>query len=130
MFIVAIHASRIVEDNAQTVRPALMDAAYADNIILDMRLVTGDKEYLMGDDAAITGPPRFRIHVEGTLPLQDVEIVKDNQRVLTRQPNAKVVDFEYRDTEAPGEEASFYYLRVRQQDGEIGWGSPIWVSEK
>jgi len=78
----------------------------------------------------VSSPPRFRIHVEGTVPFQDVEIVKDNQRVLSRQPGQKVVDFEYRDTAVPGEEASFYYVRVRQEDGEVGWGSPIWVTGK
>ena len=36
--------------------------------------------------------------------------------------------FDYRDTAAPGEEASFYYLRVRQVDGEVAWASPIWVA--
>jgi hypothetical protein len=99
-----------------------------DNIILDMRLVAGGREYLMGEDVRTSEPPRFRIHVEGTRPFSDVEIVKNNERVFARQPGERVVEFEYRDTEAPGEEASFYYVRVRQEDGEIGWGSPIWVT--
>jgi uncharacterized protein DUF3604 len=118
-------------------RQSLVDAIRArhtygatDNIVLDMRLVADGREYLMGDEAEVSSPPRFRIHVEGTRALQDVEIVKDNQRVLSRQPDGSVADFEYRDTETPGEEASFYYLRVRQKDGEIGWGSPIWVTGK
>ncbi len=101
-----------------------------DNIIIDMRLLVEEREHLMGDEVASAAPPRFRIHVEGTARLRDVEIVKDNQRIYARQPGEKVVDFEYRDTAVAGEEASFYYVRVRQEDGEIGWGSPIWVSGK
>ncbi len=118
-------------------RQSLVDAIRArhtygatDNIIIDMRLVTDDGEYLMGDDAAVSAPARFRIYVEGTRPFQDVEIVKDNQRVFSRQPGERTASFEYRDTAVPGEEASFYYVRVRQEDGEIGWGSPIWVARE
>lgn len=124
----------IAMDNS---RRALVDAirqrhtyGATDNIILDMRLVEDTREYMMGDAAEVSGPPRFRIHVEGTLPLQDVEIVKDNRRIFAQRPHKKVVELEYLDVEAPGEEASFYYVRVRQEDGEIGWGSPIWVTHR
>jgi hypothetical protein len=132
-----VHAAYSMIIAPENSRQALVDAirkrhtyGATDNIILDMRLVGEDREYLMGDDAEISGLPRFRIHVEGTLPLQDVEIVKDNKRVFAQQPHREVVDFEYRDNAIPGEEASFYYVRVRQEDGEIGWGSPIWVSKR
>jgi len=124
----------IATDNS---RQSLVDAirqrhtyGATDNIILDMRLVNDGREHLMGEDVEVDAPPRFRVHVEGTGPLLDVEIVKDNQRVFARQPHQKTMDFEYRDTETPGEEASFYCLRVRQEDGEVGWGSPIWVTGK
>ena len=126
----------LAEENS---REALVDAirkrhtyGATDNIIIDFRLVDGEEEYLMGDEASVTSPPRFRVHVEGTTPVGDVEIVKDNEKVYSRQPGTQVVDFEYTDNEVPGEEASFYYLRVRQADGDkqIGWSSPIWVSGK
>ena len=124
----------LAEENS---REALVDAirkrhtyGATDNIIIDFRLVDGDKHYLMGDETSVSSPPRFRIHVEGTAPIGDVEIVKDNEMVYSQNPGAQVVDFEYRDNEVPGEEASFYYLRVRQtdRDKQIGWSSPIWVS--
>ena len=124
----------LAEDNS---REALVDAirkrhtyGATDNIILDFRLVDGDREYLMGEEALVTSPPRFRIHVEGTAPIGDVEIVKNNKMVYSSRPGTQRVDFEYRDNTAPGEEASFYYLRVRQtdRDRQIGWSSPIWVS--
>ena len=70
----------------------------------------------MGDETSVSSPPRFRIHVEGTAPIGDVEIVKDNEMVYSQNPGTQVVDFEYCDNEIPGEEASFYYLRVRQTD--------------
>jgi hypothetical protein len=102
-----------------------------DNIIVDFRLIDGDKQYLMGDDAAISGPPQFQVHIEGTDVLGDVQIVKNNQRVYAQEPNQKTVTFTYRDNAPPGkEEADFYYVRVRQKDRDqqIAWSSPIWVT--
>ncbi len=37
------------------------------------------------------------------------------------------LEFQYADQDqAPGE--SYYYLRVAQKDGEMAWGSPVWVN--
>ena len=123
----------LAEENS---RGSLVDAirqrhtyGATDNIIVDFRLVANGREYMMGEEAEINGPPRFRIHVEGTDKLGEVEIVKNNQMVYTQSPGVKVADFEYRDNEIPGEEASFYYVRVRQldRDQQVAWSSPIWV---
>lgn len=101
-----------------------------DNIIVDFRLVDGNREHLMGADAAIDGAPTFRVHVEGTDRLAEVEVVKNNGRVYRQTPGTRAVDFEYRDSEEPGEEADFYYVRVRQadRDQQVAWSSPIWVT--
>jgi hypothetical protein len=98
-----------------------------DNIVVDFRLTDGSREYLMGEEAVISGPPRFTVHIEGTARLRDVEIVKDNKAVYRQQPGGSTATLEFRDSAAPGSAANFYYLRVRQQDGQIAWGSPIWV---
>lgn len=127
----------LAEENT---RDNLVDAIRArrtygatDNIIIDFRLVDGDREYMMGEDAEVSGPPTFKVHVEGTDLLGDVEIVKNNRRVFAQQPDRKVADFTYRDNETPdAEQASFFYVRVRQKDRDqqIGWSSPIWVTER
>ena len=118
-------------------RQSLVDAIRArrtygatDNIIVDFRLVDGGREYLMGEDVTISGSPTFRVHIEGTAELAEVEIVKNNTRVYRQTPGARSLDFEYRDSEVPGEEADFYYVRVRQadRDQQVAWGSPIWVT--
>ena len=103
-----------------------------DNIIVDFRLVEGGREYLMGEETSIAGTPTFRIHIEGTDNVGEVEIIKNNSRVYRQTPGTKVSDFEYRDSEAPGEEADFYYLRVRQsdRDKQVAWSSSIWVTAK
>ncbi len=133
-----VHTAYSMILSTENSREALVDAIRArhtygatDNIIIDFRLVDGDREFLMGDDVEISGPPQFKVHVEGTDLLGDVEIVKNNQRVYAQQPDAQVVDFTYRDNEPPGNEAAdFYYVRVRQKDRDqqIGWSSPIWVT--
>ena len=124
----------LAEDNS---REALVNAIRArrtygatDNIIVDFRLVEAGRDHLMGEDVEIAGTPTFRVHVEGTDKLAEVEIVKNNQRVYRQTPDTQAVDFEYRDNDAPGEEADFYYVRVRQadRDQQVAWGSPIWVT--
>jgi len=126
----------LAEENS---RDSLVDAirqrhtyGATDNIIVDFRLVANGREYMMGEEAEISAAPRFKIHVEGTDDLGEVEIVKNNQMVYAQTPGAKTADFEYRDNELPGEEASFYYLRVRQsdRDKQVAWSSPIWVTSR
>ncbi len=133
----AVHTSYsmlLAEENS---RNSLVSAIRArrtygatDNIIVDFRLVDGTREYLMGEEAAIAGPPTFRMHVEGTDRLGEIEVVKNNQRVYRQTPGTQVADFEYRDSGTPGEEADFYYVRVRQsdRDKQVAWSSPIWVT--
>ena len=133
----AVHTSYsmlLAEENS---RNGLVDAIRArrtygatDNIIVDFRLVEDGREYLMGEDVAVAGPPKFRVHIEGTDKIGDVEIVKNNKKVYALTPDRKVVDFEYSDSGKPGEEADFYYVRVRQadRDKQVAWGSPIWVT--
>ena len=135
----AVHTSYsmlLAEENS---RQGLVNAIRArhtygatDNIIVDFRLVDGSRQYLMGEDVAIAGSPTFRVHVEGTDELGEVEIVKNNTRVYRQTPAAQAVSFDYSDSEAPGEEADFYYVRVRQadRDKQVAWSSPIWVTAK
>ena len=126
----------LAEDNS---RNGLVSAIRArrtygatDNIIVDFRLVDGGREYLMGEEAAIAGTPTFQVHIEGTDKVGEVEIVKNNGAVYRQTPGTQAVDFEYRDSDAPGEEADFYYVRVRQsdRDKQVAWSSPIWVTAK
>jgi len=136
----AVHTAYSVLIAEENSRESLVDAIRArrtygatDNIIVDFRLVDGETEHMMGSDVTVSGQPEFRIHVEGTDLLGEVEIVKDNVRVYRQEPNAKVTDFTYRDNTTPdSEEASFYYVRVRQKDRDrqVAWGSPIWVTSR
>ena len=100
--------------------------AYAatDNILVDFR-VNGS---LMGSELSSAGAPRLQAKVVGTGPIARIEVIRNNQFVHT-QPGggAATVNFEYVDNEPPAGE-SWYYIRVEQQNGELAWASPVWVT--
>ena len=100
-----------------------------DNIVLDFRLVGADSEHLMGEEIRLDGAPRFRIHAEGTAPIGELELVRNNEVILSRKPESDLTDLEFRDNDRPTGRTSFYYVRMRQsdQDKQIAWSSPIWV---
>ncbi len=98
--------------------------AYAatDNIVVDVRV----GEAIMGDETTTSEAPVIRIAVRGTAPIDNIQIIKDNQYLYSLRPGTRNVAFAYRDGAAePGE--SYYYVRLQQTDGQMAWASPIWV---
>jgi len=69
---------------------------------------------------AITG------RVVGTAPITRLDIVRNNADWETLRPGCDEASFELTDEE-PIEAGTYYYLRVRQADGEMAWASPVWV---
>ena len=98
--------------------------AYAatDNILLDVR--SGD--HLQGDIFPVSGKPRLDIRIEGTAPVDQVEVVRNNQFVYSNRPGKRFVELRFEDSD-PKPDESYYYVRVRQSDGQMAWSSPIWV---
>ncbi len=93
-----------------------------DNIILEVRI----GEHFMGDEFTTNQRPRLKIHIRGTAEIAKVDVIKNNTYVYTVDPQGSTVDLEYEDLKAePG--VSYYYVRVQQEDGQIAWGSPMWV---
>jgi len=85
----------------------------------------------MGEEFALAeGPRELAANVYGTSAIQAVEVVK-NGRVLTRTPGDRRLDVElaFRDDDAE-RGADYYYLHVRQEDGEQAWSSPVWVTHR
>lgn len=96
-----------------------------DNILVDFRC--GDK--IMGDDVITNQAPKFDINVVGTGNIAKIDVLRDSEVVQTLKPNG----FGYRTTwtdPTPMLGTHYYYIRVLQVDGEIAWGSPIWVELK
>ncbi len=93
-----------------------------DNIILEYRL----GEHFMGETFAAESIPSLQVRVEGTGTVALVEVIRNERVVYATRPNRPVVSVVYTDNDPPPSTA-YYYVRVVQDDGEIAWGSPIWV---
>jgi hypothetical protein len=98
-----------------------------DNIVLDYRMQTGGKEYLQGDIVKAAGDFKLSVKVIGTMPIRQIDIVRNNQFVHTRQPLEKDVSFTFVDNQ-PSRGESYYYVRVIQVDDQMAWSSPIWIA--
>ena len=112
----------------------LMDAmrrrhAYAatDNIVLDFRAEEGGRTHIMGDAFDADSGATLRVHAQGTAPVADVVLIRDNRVVYTRKPDASRVDFSFLETD-PEPGTHFYYVRLQQADGHVAWSSPIWIT--
>ena len=81
----------------------------------------------MGDEFRADGPVRIKVHAIGTRPIARVDVIKDFIYVFSTEPSGAevAVRVDRRGEAAPG--LSWYYVRVQQDDGQLAWGSPIWV---
>jgi hypothetical protein len=121
------YASLFVE---QVDREAIFEAlkarrcfAATDNLIIDFRM----GEHFMGEIFSARGPARLKATIRGTAPLARVSIIKNNRIIHTAPGTGPEMDFTFTDADTTQGEA-YYYIRVEQQDGELGWSSPIWAS--
>lgn len=94
-----------------------------DNIVLDVRC--GDA--IMGDEITLPRAPKLEIRVLGTKPVAKIDILKDSKIVETFTPGNQEVEQSWTDPE-PSMGTHWYYVRVQQEDGELAWSSPIWVT--
>jgi hypothetical protein len=114
-------------------RKGLMEAirkrhsyAATDNIVLDVRMGSLG---ILGDEVR-TGEPRLDVVVLGTAALDRVEVLRDGEVVHSERPGKDAAEARFHwDDPSPkkGERPSYYYVRVVQKDGQMAWGSPIWV---
>jgi hypothetical protein len=84
------------------------------------------------------GPRRIGFKANGTDLLQTVEIIRNNQVLFREDLGSEDVELSWTDEEDFSRIALegtrwgeapfvFYYARVTQADGEMGWTSPVWV---
>ncbi len=96
-----------------------------DNIILEYSL----GEHFMGDAFTAEAIPRLDIRVVGTSAVARVEVIRSEEVVYTANPGTREVALSYKDNDPPAGDL-YYYVRVVQDDDEIAWGSPIWVTRR
>jgi hypothetical protein len=96
-----------------------------DNIILDVRC----GNHILGDEFKTNEVPVLNIHVFGTAPLAGIDILKDSEVVETLRPhdaNGPEYKGKWQDPK-PQAGVHYYYVRVRQKDGQLAWASPMWI---
>ncbi len=102
--------------------------AATDDIVADVRIGTGDDERFMGEELTTTEAQPLRIRLHGTGPFAKVVVVKDGKEVGTFTPGEESVSLDWTDPEPKAGATSHYYVRGEQEDGQLVWTSPIWVS--
>jgi len=95
-----------------------------DNIIADVKC----GEHFMGDAFTTKVKPTLKIKLVGTEPFAKVHIIKDGNYVHTAQPKKREVDFQWTDFAPTAGATSYYYVRGEQEDGELVWVSPMWIT--
>ncbi len=98
--------------------------AATDNIILDVR----SGEHLMGDVFTTDKAPTLRIVAQGTTPIAKLDIIRDNKYAFSTEPKQVQIQFQYTDDDAKPGESHYYYVRVTQEDGNLAWASPMWIT--
>ena len=133
---VSTHTSYAMVLTEDFTRQGLLDAmrkrhtyAATSNIILDFRLRAEGEEHIQGDDFSTAAIPTVKAVIRGTNGIKEVAVVRDNQYVHTRKGEGERMEFEFREQSLdPG--GHYYYVRVEQEDGNVAWASPIWVTKR
>jgi hypothetical protein len=96
---------------------------------MDVKHKGSEGEYLMGDIFESKSPVKITANIIGTGDILQIDIIKNEKIIHTYKPGKAVFGFEYTDAENKEKDA-YYYVRVLQNDGEMAWGSPVWVTYK
>ena len=95
-----------------------------DDILADVR----SGGHVMGDAFSSAAKPVIEVKLAGKAAFARVQVIKDNKYVYSVEPKKADVSFTWRDNDpAPGK-TSYYYVRGDQEDGEIVWASPMWIT--
>ncbi|MCK6558758.1 CehA/McbA family metallohydrolase [bacterium] len=88
--------------------------------------------HAQGSEYESAAPPRLAVRVAGTAKIRYVYLLRDNQVIHQHGGDFGVGDmvrFEFKDEQAAAG-THWYYVRVVQEDGEMAWSSPIWITRK
>jgi hypothetical protein len=95
-----------------------------DNILADVQC----GGHFMGEEFSTSQAPAISVKLWGTADFAKVHIIKDGEYAYSVAPNAKNVDFVWKDAAAEKGKTSYYYVRGEQKDGELVWVSPMWIT--
>lgn len=86
-----------------------------------------------GGETTASDAPRIQANVVGTGELALVEVVRFDSEAgysAAWQGGGGVDALEIDFTDAAFKRDTFYYLRVEQADGHLGWAGPVWVDKQ
>ena len=66
--------------------------------------------------------------VRGTQVITRVDVIRNGQVVFSESPLNHEFVAKWSDHEPSGRATDYYYVVVRQSDGERAWSSPLWIS--
>jgi hypothetical protein len=95
-----------------------------DNILADVR----SGPYIMGDVFSTNEMPKLHVKLDGTSKFSKVVIVRNNRYVYSSNPGSDRVDFTWLDNAPDRGKSAYYYVRGEQDNGEIVWASPMWIT--
>ena len=96
--------------------------AATDNLIVDFRI----GNHLMGESFSTKSSQPISLVLRGTGPIARVSLIRDNRIIHTVTGSGPEMRFSYTDADRPSGQ-TYYYVRIEQADGQLGWSSPIWV---
>lgn len=83
---------------------------------------------IMGSEISADRDVKIEITVEGTAPIERVDLIRDQSRRERWEGNGR--HFVGTLVDRPPDGVHYYYLRIEQADGEMLWSSPIWVRSR
>lgn len=96
-----------------------------DNLIVDFQA----NGHFMGDEFSTTEKPQLSLRVTGTARIAKVDLVRNNEYLLTKEPEQERQPFELKYVDMnPTAGTNLYYFRILQADGQVAWSSPVWVN--
>jgi len=98
---------------------------------------TGDKIYVnmtvngawASDEATIHGDaPVIQIDIEAVDTIKSIEILRNSKVIKNIKPEPGLMQkASFVDNDLLPFEVLYYYIRIIQENGHIGWSSPVWV---
>jgi Protein of unknown function (DUF3604) len=122
------YANVLVTDDT---RESLMDALRKRHVYASTEQIVADVRsgpYLMGDVFSTAEAPNLHVKLSGSNKFSKVVIVKDNEYVYSTEPGSDIVEFSWRDNAPSKGKTSYYYVRGEQDNGELVWVSPMWIT--
>ena len=125
-----VYAPRLDREAIHQALKKRLTFAATDNIVLQVEATAkSGVTHKMGEEMAASGVPRFDIEIAGTAPLTRLEIIRNGKIVHTDASGRQAFHLSYVDNAAPAGE-SYYHVRVVEQNGQLAWSSPIWISRR